>query len=72
MVGNEFKVLGIIKNVSKINPLMWPGVNSKKGAGIQMDYGKTLNLLQTDFPMRGNLPQAEPKMQEQWNEMDNT
>ena len=28
-----------------------------------MDYGKTLNLLQTDFPMRGNLPQAEPKMQ---------
>ncbi|UJF35151.1 isoleucine--tRNA ligase [Paenibacillus hexagrammi] len=31
-----------------------------------MDYGKTLNLLKTDFPMRGNLPQAEPKMQEKW------
>jgi len=31
-----------------------------------MDYGKTLNLLQTDFPMRGNLPQAEPKLQAQW------
>ncbi|MFC6227273.1 isoleucine--tRNA ligase [Paenibacillus allorhizosphaerae] len=36
-----------------------------------MDYGKTLNLLQTDFPMRGNLPQAEPKMQQQWEEQDN-
>ncbi|MGG1600034.1 isoleucine--tRNA ligase [Paenibacillus naphthalenovorans] len=35
-----------------------------------MDYGKTLNLLQTDFPMRGNLPQAEPKMQQRWEEMD--
>ncbi|WP_218090619.1 isoleucine--tRNA ligase [Paenibacillus solanacearum] len=35
-----------------------------------MDYGKTLNLLQTDFPMRGNLPQAEPKMQLQWEEQD--
>ncbi|ANE47386.1 isoleucine--tRNA ligase [Paenibacillus swuensis] len=35
-----------------------------------MDYGKTLNLPQTDFPMRGNLPQAEPKMQEWWKEVD--
>lgn len=35
-----------------------------------MDYGKTLNLPQTDFPMRGNLPQAEPKMQQQWEEAD--
>jgi isoleucyl-tRNA synthetase len=35
-----------------------------------MDYGKTLNLLQTEFPMRGNLPQAEPKMQDWWNEVD--
>ncbi|PZE22635.1 isoleucine--tRNA ligase [Paenibacillus xerothermodurans] len=35
-----------------------------------MDYGKTLNLLQTEFPMRGNLPQAEPKMQQHWDEID--
>lgn len=35
-----------------------------------MDYSKTLNLLQTDFPMRGNLPQAEPKLQRQWEEQD--
>ncbi|MEK3721873.1 isoleucine--tRNA ligase [Paenibacillus sp. FSL H8-0034] len=35
-----------------------------------MDYGKTLNLLQTDFPMRGNLPQAEPGMQQHWEEID--
>ena len=31
-----------------------------------MDYGKTLNLPQTDFPMRGNLPQKEPGIIEQW------
>jgi isoleucyl-tRNA synthetase len=35
-----------------------------------MDYGKTLNLPQTDFPMRGNLPQAEPKIQMWWDEID--
>ncbi|MCL6456773.1 MAG: isoleucine--tRNA ligase [Gorillibacterium sp.] len=35
-----------------------------------MDYSKTLNLPQTAFPMRGNLPQAEPKVQELWDEMD--
>ncbi|WNQ13532.1 isoleucine--tRNA ligase [Paenibacillus aurantius] len=35
-----------------------------------MDYGKTLNLPQTDFPMRGNLPQAEPKIQQWWDELD--
>jgi len=35
-----------------------------------MDYGKTLNLLQTEFPMRGNLPQAEPAMQKWWDEID--
>jgi isoleucyl-tRNA synthetase len=35
-----------------------------------MDYGKTLNLLQTEFPMRGNLPQAEPNIQAWWNEVD--
>jgi len=35
-----------------------------------MDYGKTLNLPQTDFPMRGGLPQAEPKMQAWWKETD--
>ena len=28
----------------------------------KMDYGKTLNLPKTDFPMRGNLPENEPKI----------
>ncbi len=27
------------------------------------DYGKTLNLPSTDFPMRGNLPEKEPQIQ---------
>ncbi len=33
-----------------------------------MDYSKTLNLPQTDFPMRGNLPAREPQMLEEWKE----
>ncbi|AEF95122.1 Isoleucyl-tRNA synthetase [Desulfotomaculum nigrificans CO-1-SRB] len=35
-----------------------------------MDYGKTLNLPQTDFPMRGNLPQREPEILKKWAEID--
>ncbi|OAT81777.1 isoleucine--tRNA ligase [Desulfotomaculum copahuensis] len=35
-----------------------------------MDYGKTLNLPRTDFPMRANLPQREPEMQKFWEEID--
>jgi len=31
-----------------------------------MDYSKTVNLPETDFPMRGNLPQREPEMLKQW------
>jgi isoleucyl-tRNA synthetase len=32
------------------------------------DYKSTLNLPQTDFPMRGNLAQREPEMLRQWQE----
>ncbi|MBQ9992600.1 MAG: class I tRNA ligase family protein, partial [Firmicutes bacterium] len=35
-----------------------------------MEYGKTLNLPNTDFPMRGNLPQKEPETLKKWQEMD--
>lgn len=31
-----------------------------------MDYSKTLNLPQTDFPMRGNLPEREPEFLADW------
>ncbi len=34
------------------------------------DYSKTLNLPQTDFPMRANLPQREPDFLKMWEEMD--
>ena len=30
------------------------------------DYGKTLNLPKTEFPMRANLPQREPDTQKKW------
>lgn len=35
-----------------------------------MDYGKTLNLPETEFPMRGNLPQKEPGILAQWEKED--
>ncbi len=35
-----------------------------------MDYGKTLNLPQTEFPMRGNLPEREPGFLKAWEEED--
>ncbi len=35
-----------------------------------MDYNNTLNLLQTDFPMRAGLPVREPEMLKSWYEQD--
>ena len=35
-----------------------------------MDYSKTLNLPKTDFPMRANLPDQEPKILKFWEEID--
>ena len=35
-----------------------------------MDYRKTLNLPQVDFPMKANLPKREPEIQRFWNEID--
>ena len=34
------------------------------------DYKKTLNLPQTTFAMKGNLPQSEPRRLEKWREID--
>ncbi|APZ41712.1 isoleucine--tRNA ligase [Acidihalobacter ferrooxydans] len=34
------------------------------------DYKHTLNLPETDFPMRGNLPRREPEMLARWADMD--
>ncbi|MGE7089989.1 isoleucine--tRNA ligase [Lysinibacillus sp. NPDC048646] len=35
-----------------------------------VEYKETLLMPKTDFPMRGNLPANEPKMQDKWNGMD--
>ena len=35
-----------------------------------MEYKDTLLMPKTEFPMRGNLPNKEPLMQEKWAEMD--
>ncbi len=37
---------------------------------MSIDYGKTLNLPKTDFPMRANLPNREPDFLEMWNGMN--
>ncbi len=34
------------------------------------DYKETLNLPQTEFPMRGNLPKREPERLQRWEQMD--
>ncbi|EEG76478.1 isoleucine--tRNA ligase [Dethiobacter alkaliphilus] len=36
----------------------------------EKDYGKTLNLPKTDFPMRAGLPKREPEFLEQWEKTD--
>jgi isoleucyl-tRNA synthetase len=36
----------------------------------RMDYKATLNLPQTDFPMKASLPQREPEMLKRWEAMD--
>ncbi|WP_088013025.1 isoleucine--tRNA ligase [Gottfriedia acidiceleris] len=35
-----------------------------------MEYKDTLLMPKTEFPMRGNLPQREPQIQEEWNKKD--
>ncbi len=35
-----------------------------------MDYRNTLNLPKTDFPMKANLPELEPRIQQFWQEID--
>ena len=37
--------------------------------GAPLDLKSTLNLLKTDFPMKANLPQNEPKMLARWEEL---
>ncbi|MBL8211761.1 MAG: isoleucine--tRNA ligase, partial [Bryobacterales bacterium] len=36
----------------------------------ELDLKKTVNLPKTDFPMKANLVQAEPKILDQWRQMD--
>ena len=36
---------------------------------MPLDLKSTLNLPKTDFPMKANLPQREPKRLEQWEAM---
>lgn len=49
-------------------PLGWRRYFFTFEGGNTMDYGKTLHLPETDFPMRGNLPKREPDMIKFWQE----
>jgi len=42
----------------------------KKMEKEKFDYGKTLNLPQTEFPMRGNLPAKEPEILNFWKDVE--
>jgi isoleucyl-tRNA synthetase len=37
---------------------------------VALDWGKTLYLPKTDFPMKAGLPQLEPKLLERWAKLD--
>ena len=37
---------------------------------MSVDYNKTLNLMETEFPMRASLPQREPDMLKTWYDED--
>ncbi len=37
---------------------------------MSQDYNSTINLPQTEFPMRGNLPKREPEMLDKWEKED--
>ena len=37
---------------------------------MTIDFKDTLNLPETDFPMRGGLPDLEPRLLQRWNDMD--
>ena len=39
-------------------------------ADEKQDYGKTLNLPSTEFPMRGKIPENEPKTEQEVFEND--
>ncbi|MEZ5817989.1 MAG: isoleucine--tRNA ligase [Hyphomicrobiaceae bacterium] len=43
---------------------------SRPSAGEGRDWGQTLFLPKTDFPMRAGLPQMEPKLIERWKRID--
>jgi isoleucyl-tRNA synthetase len=45
-------------------------VKCKYRRKFKMDYSKTLNLPQTEFPMRAGLPQREPETLALWEEQD--
>ena len=41
-----------------------------KQGGIKLDYKSTLNLPNTEFPMKANLPHREPEILKKWNDED--
>ncbi len=49
-------------------PSDFPAGSRPEGAGGR-DWGATLFLPKTDFPMRAGLPELEPKMLKRWDEI---
>ncbi len=49
---------------------MWGRASASTMKGTYMEYKQTMNLPQTDFPMKANLASREPEWLARWDEMD--
>ena len=60
--------------VTRYNQIVYfrehPKRSFKKGHVVTNSYKETMNLPETDFPMRGNLPKNEPARLQFWNDID--
>ena len=45
------------------------GIDGRAATDMSVDYKATVFLPKTDFPMRANLPEREPKILSRWQEM---
>ncbi len=52
------------------NQLVTLQTRMKKGRTVANSYKQTMNLPRTDFAMRANLPENEPKRLQYWNDID--
>ncbi len=68
MLQNQSRMKGVGEIVLWYNASLFKDGMEVLGMSEKQDYRSTLNLPQTDFPMRANLPQREPEFLKKWEE----